>query len=235
MSKKKAFLFIIISTTISSFFLLYVLWKRLNPILARYVNVEAKRFASNIINSSVNDIISDGLDEDLFKLSKTNGKIEILDYNVKAVNKLLSKINNSIHSKLTNLEDGYIKDLAISDNFKMEKITKKGIVCKVPMGSLQKNSLFINVGPSIPIRMSFIGQVESNLNTSIREYGINYLAIEVNVHVTVEEQIIMPATSRKETLSIEAPLTVKIIQGEIPDFYMSPIEKNSGINTLPIE
>ena len=45
----------------------------------------------------------------------------------------------------------------------------------------------------------------------------------------------MPATSRKETLSIEAPLTVKIIQGEIPDFYMSPIEKNSGINTLPIE
>lgn len=105
----------------------------------------------------------------------------------------------------------------------------------MPMGSLQKNSLFINVGPSIPIRMSFIGQVESNLNTSIREYGINYLAIEVNVHVTVEEQIIMPATSRKETLSIEAPLTVKIIQGEIPDFYMSPIEKNSGINTLPID
>ena len=67
MSKKKAFLFIIISTTISSFFLLSVLGKRLNPILARYVNVEAKRFASNIINSSVNDIISDGLDEDLFK------------------------------------------------------------------------------------------------------------------------------------------------------------------------
>ena len=218
MNKIKIFFFILISTAIISVFLLSILGKRLSPILARYVNVEAKRFASNIINTSVNDTIEEKITDDLFNLSKTeDGKIEILDYNTKKVNSILSSINTKIQKKLLNLEDGQIANMPISSGFKVEKILKNGIVCKVPMGSLRKNSLFVNVGPSIPIKMVFIGQVESSLNTKIREYGINYLVVEINVNVVVEEQIIMPAMSKRETLNLEAPLTLKIIQGEIPN------------------
>lgn len=233
MNKSKTLILIILLTTIFSLFLLSVLGKRLSPILARYVNVEAKRFASNIINSTVNDILAEGISEDLFTLNRSENKVEILDYNTKQVNLLLSKINKNIHQKLTNLEDGNIRQMPISESFKMEKITKNGIVCRVPMGSLRKNSLFINVGPSIPIKMSFIGQVESSLKTTIKEYGINYLAIEISVHVSVEEQVVMPTMSKKENLNIEAPLTVKIIQGEIPSYYFSSLEKNSNLNTYP--
>ena len=236
MNKLKLLFLIVISTTVISVFLLSVLGKRLSPILARYVNVEAKRFASNIINTSVNDTLKEGITDDLFKLSKTSdGKIEMLDYNTKKVNALLSKINRKIQHLLANLEDGKIEDLPISSGFKMEKFSKNGVVCKVPMGSLRKTALFVNVGPSIPIKMAFIGQVESSLNTKISEYGINYLVVEINVHVTVEEQIIMPAMSKKEILVIEAPLTMKIIQGEIPSYYLSAIEKKSNISSLSIE
>ena len=45
----------------------------------------------------------------------------------------------------------------------------------------------------------------------------------------------MPAMSKKETLNLTAPLTLKIIQGEIPNYYFGTIEKNSNINTVPIE
>lgn len=236
MSRTKLLFIIILSTTIISVFLLSILGKRLSPILARYVNVEAKRFASNIINTSVNDIVEEGLTEDLFTLSKSeDGKIEMLDYNTKKVNHILSSINSKIQEKLLNLEDGKILNMPISSSFKMEKLTKNGIVCKVPMGSLRKNALFINIGPQIPIRMAFIGQVESSLNTKVKEYGINYLVVEINVNVVVEEQIIMPAMSKKETLKITAPLTLKIIQGEIPNYYFGTIEKNSSISSLPIE
>lgn len=236
MSRTKLLFIIILSTTIISVFLLSILGKRLSPILARYVNVEAKRFASNIINTSVNDIVEEGLTEDLFTLSKSeDGKIEMLDYNTKKVNHILSSINSKIQEKLLNLEDGKILNMPISSSFKMEKLTKNGIVCKVPMGSLRKNALFVNIGPQIPIRMAFIGQVESSLNTKVKEYGINYLVVEINVNVVVEEQIIMPAMSKKETLKITAPLTLKIIQGEIPNYYFGTIEKNSSISSLPIE
>ena len=125
--------------------------------------------------------------------------------------------------------------MPISSGFKVEKILKNGIVCKVPIGSLRKNSLFVNVGPSIPIKMVFIGQVESSLNTKIREYGINYLVVEINVNVVVEEQIIMPAMSKRETLNLEAPLTLKIIQGEIPNYYFGSIEKKSNVNSIKLE
>lgn len=236
MNKIKILFFILISTTIISVFLLSILGKRLSPILARYVNVEAKRFASNIINTSVNDTIEEKITDDLFNLSKTEaGKIEILDYNTKKVNSILSSINTKIQKKLLNLEDGQIANMPISSGFKVEKILKNGIVCKVPMGSLRKNSLFVNVGPSIPIKMVFIGQVESSLNTKIREYGINYLVVEINVNVVVEEQIIMPAMSKRETLNLEAPLTLKIIQGEIPNYYFGSIEKKSNVNSIKLE
>lgn len=236
MNKIKILFFILISTTIISVFLLSILGKRLSPILARYVNVEAKRFASNIINTSVNDTIEEKITDDLFNLSKTeDGKIEILDYNTKKVNSILSSINTKIQKKLLNLEDGQIANMPISSGFKVEKILKNGIVCKVPMGSLRKNSLFVNVGPSIPIKMVFIGQVESSLNTKIREYGINYLVVEINVNVVVEEQIIMPAMSKRKTLNLEAPLTLKIIQGEIPNYYFGSIEKKSNVNSIKLE
>lgn len=236
MNKIKILFFILISTTIISVFLLSILGKRLSPILARYVNVEAKRFASNIINTSVNDTIEEKITDDLFNLSKKeDGKIEILDYNTKKVNSILSSINTKIQKKLLNLEDGQIANMPISSGFKVEKILKNGIVCKVPMGSLRKNSLFVNVGPSIPIKMVFIGQVESSLNTKIREYGINYLVVEINVNVVVEEQIIMPAMSKRETLNLEAPLTLKIIQGEIPNYYFGSIEKKSNVNSIKLE
>ena len=236
MNKIKILFFILISTTIISVFLLSILGKRLSPILARYVNVEAKRFASNIINTSVNDTIEEKITDDLFNLSKTeDGKIEILDYNTKKVNSILSSINTKIQKKLLNLEDGQIANMPISSGFKVEKILKNGIVCKVPIGSLRKNSLFVNVGPSIPIKMVFIGQVESSLNTKIREYGINYLVVEINVNVVVEEQIIMPAMSKRKTLNLEAPLTLKIIQGEIPNYYFGSIEKKSNVNSIKLE
>lgn len=235
MNKLKILTIIVLLSIAFSFFLLRELGNAAAPVLARYVNVEAKRFVSNIVNSSVNDIVEQELTEDLFNVSINNGKVEILDYNTKKVNQLLSKINKSIHNKLTNLEDGKIEDLEISSGFKLEKKSKNGIVCKIPLGSLRKNSIFVNVGPTIPIRMSFIGQVESNLNTKIKDYGINYLVVEINVQVNIEEQIIMPAMSKKEKLTITAPITMKIIQGEIPNYYISSLEKNSNINTTPIE
>ncbi len=235
MNKLKILAIIVLLSIAFSFFLLRELGNTAAPILARYVNVEAKRFVSNIVNSSVNDIVEEELTEDLFNVSINNGKVEILDYNTKKVNQLLSKINKSIHNKLTNLEEGIIDDLEISSGFKLEKNSKNGIVCKIPLGSLRKNSIFVNVGPTIPIRMSFIGQVESNLNTKIKDYGINYLVVEINVQVNIEEQIIMPAMSKKEKLTITAPITMKIIQGEIPNYYISSLEKNSNINTTPIE
>ncbi len=226
---KKIFTSIIISTIISFFLLLY-LGRKINPTLYKYSNIESKRFVSNIVNSTINDIISKEYDGELFTINKnSNDEIEILDYDTKKVNKLLSKITKSIKEKLTNLEDGNIKDLELSSNFKIVDLDKNGVLCEIPIGALYKNVLFNNIGPTIPIKLSFIGGVESTINTKISNYGINNLMLEINVKVVVEEQITMPKLSKKSHVEFLAPLTIKIIEGKIPNYYINGIESASNI------
>ena len=238
MSSFKKILLVFISSLISSFFLLEILGNKLSPIVYRYVNVEAKRFASNIVNHAVNDVLEKELEKDLFEITKNrNGEIEVLDYNTKKVNAILREIITIIQQRLLDLENGDAKNLNISQNFKQGRFIniKNGILCEIPMGSLRGNTLLINYGPQIPIRMSFIGQVQANLNTKITNYGINNLVIEVTVHVEVEEQVTMPAMSKSSTIKIDSPLTIKIVQGVVPEYYSNGIDKNSNEYSIPLQ
>ena len=202
-----------------------------------YINAETKRFTSNVISSVINDTISDGIEDELFTTQKnSNDEIETLDYNTKKVNEILSSITNKIQKRLTNLEEGDLKNLKISDNFRLKNKNslKNGILCKVPMGSLRGNTLLVNLGPNIPLKIAFIGQVQSNLNTKITNYGINNLVLQVDVQVEIEQYITMPIMSKKSTLRISAPLTIKIIQGIVPNYYLNGLEKNSNAISTPI-
>lgn len=238
MNKLKLTILLLLANIVFSFFMLELIGRKLNPILARYVNIEANRFANNIVNSTVNEIIIENYEKDLFVITKdSSGEIEMLDYNTQKVNELLLKITNNIQSKLTKLEEGKVEDLAISNNFKLKNVKsiKDGVLCEVPIGALRGNSLFSNVGPNIPIKLSFIGQVQSNLETTITSYGINNIVIETNVVVEVEEQITMPTTSKKSIIKVTAPLTIKIIKGVVPNYYASGIQTRSDLISIPIE
>lgn len=238
MNKIKCLFWLTMLSVGLSFFLLQVIGQRLTPILSRYVNIEANRFANNIVNSIVNEIIIDNYEENLFEISQNaSGEIEMLDYNTKKVNKLLLEINEVVQQKLINLEEGKIEELEISNNFKLTNLkkTKNGVLCEIPLGTLKGNTLFANIGPNIPIRLSFIGQVQSNLETKITSYGINNIVIETNVIVEVEERITMPTTSENSVVIIKAPLTVKIIKGTVPNYYTGVYEKKSNTISLPLE
>ena len=75
---------------IISFFCVSLLGKKVNPILLNYLNLEVERVTANVIDSSVNDVLAQGLDDELFIISKNNkNEIEMIDYNTQKVNLLL--------------------------------------------------------------------------------------------------------------------------------------------------
>lgn len=232
MNKKQQFLIIVIFTFISSFFLLEITGKRLNKQLYKYVNAESKRLASNVVNYSINEVMEKNLENDLFTITKNKqNEVEMLDYNTKEVNRILKVINKSIQENLLKLEEGNIQDFIIAETFKHGEFKNKkyGIICEVPLGTIKKNALFSNFGPNIPIRMSFLGSVRSNINTKITPYGFNSLVVEVTIHIEIEERITMPTSSKVSTLEIDVPLTLKVIQGIIPEYYYTKgLEKNSA-------
>ena len=102
-----------------------------------------------------------------------------------------------------------------------------GIVCEVPLGALTGNGFVANLGPVIPLRMSFLGQVSSHLKTKVTSYGINNLLLEVYVEVEIKGKISLPKSSDIVAIKVEAPLSIKVISGVVPNYYGGIIDKNS--------
>lgn len=221
---------------LASFFCLRVAAAKVNPILTKYVNLEVERITSNVVDASVNEILTNGLDQELFVISKNRyDEVEMIDYDTKKVNLLLKEINQTIRNKLVQLEEGNIDQFLISSSLKGQKFTKVegGVVCELPLAALTGNGFFTNLGPSIPLKMSFLGQVKSSLKTKVTDYGINNLYLELSVHVEIRERVTFPKVSQDKVVKIDAPLSIKIIQGVVPEYYGGIIDRNSQSFSFP--
>lgn len=232
MNKIRTIILSIVFSMIISFFLLGFLGKKINVQLYNYVNSESKRLVSNVVNYSVNKVIEENIEDDLFEITKNKrGEIELLDYNTKEVNKLLKIVNQRIQNELLKLEEGKIKEFAIAQTFKNGRFkdVDQGIICEVPLGITKNNIFFSNFGPYIPIKMSFLGSVSSHINTKISSYGFNSLVLEVTMIIEIEEKITMPISSKITKVVVKSPITLKVIQGIIPEYYYTKgLEKSSN-------
>lgn len=239
MTNLKKIIILFLVALITSFFLIENLGKKLSKQLNNYVNIESKRLITNIITYSINEILEESLTENLFIVKKNNqNEIEQIDYNTKEVNRILKVLNQTIQSKFIKLEEGNIEEFIISGTFKKGNLqkTKNGIICEIPIGSLRNNPFYSNFGPIIPVRLSFFGSINSKLDTKITTYGFNSLVVEIFVNVEIEERISMPMSSKVNKVNITAPLSLKIIQGIIPEYYYTKgIEKGGFENTTQIE
>lgn len=196
--------------------------KRINEILDSYVNIEIERLTTNIVNLTVNEIMSEMKYNNFLFFSKdAENKLENISYNTELINTFTDKVALKVYDELLNLEIGDIDGLEVADKFKKGKFKniENGLICDVSLGSIKNSTLFANIGPTIPIKLTFIGQVSTNLDVKVREYGINNLMVEVYLIVNVKEQASMPLTSKKKEIVVRVPLSIEIIKGEIPKYY----------------
>jgi len=224
----KLLIWVLILVVITTFFLLKIVSKKMNPIILRYATIEAKRFTTALINSAVDKNIINEIDNNLFTITKNKeGEIQLIDFNGKEVNRLLNLISEKIEKNLLKMEEGNVEELNVSKALKgynFEKL-KKGIVCEIPAGVLLGNSLFSNLGPTIPIKLSFLGQVIVHLKTAY---------LELYDHIEVTERITMPMTTEEQKVKIDIPLTMKILQGKVPNYFQSGLSQNSSLLTFQL-
>ena len=92
-------------------------------------------------------------------------------------------------------------------------------MCDISFSSLRNSTLFANIGPSIPIKLVFLGQVSTEIQTDIKDYGINNMMVSLYLVVLVKEQISMPISSMKKNVSVKVPISIDIVRGDIPSYY----------------
>ena len=148
----------------------------------------------------------------------------------------LNVIDISKLPEILKLENGEDANLPVGNSIKgtMFKNIRSGIVCEIKGGSLFGETLLANTGPSIPIRLSFIGEVLTSIRTNIKSYGLNNAYLEVDVEVKITERITMPISTKDVTIKKNIPIAMKVIQGRVPSYYNENIERLSESYSLPL-
>lgn len=232
--KSKTFPFFIGSIFFSFVLAIVIIFKagkNLEKSITDYATIETKRVATAILNDVIRNC--NFSEENLYEIVKNNTQeIELINYNSKEVNNILSKINKKITKKLLELERGETQNISLSDGLKGKSYTylKNGVVCDIPVGSLTGNSLLINTTMTIPLRFSFVGSVKSNLDVKVTSYGLNNALVELSIIAEITEQITLPHTSKEVKVSSSIPIVTELIQGKIPYYYQGGLEKNSNLS-----
>ncbi len=203
--------------------------KRSIPVLMEYATSEIKNASIGIINSTISNEL-EKFDNSLINITKNNqNDIQMIDFNSKVVNNILTNLTKEILTELKEIEHGK-KKLSFS-NFYISNES----VYEIPLGRTSNNVFIANLGPKIPIKINVIGDVYSNIKTNIKEYGINNALVEIIVKVTVTERVLMPFVSKEIKISVDVPVSIQLIQGNIPKYYGSGISRNSNILSIPVE
>lgn len=209
----------------------FIFNKELLPILSNYALVETKNISTKIINEAVTKKIAK--EEYLNDLVETtlnkNGEIVSVDFNPVYVNKALSTITNEVQNNIKKIEEGNV-------DFDSEIIKNNNdLIFEIPFGIVFRMPILADLGPKLPLKTKIIGNVISNINTKITNYGINNAMLEIYIEVEVSEQILLPFISKKTTVKENIPVAMKVIQGTVPKYYGGSMNNNSSMFSIPIE
>ncbi len=240
LSKMHTFLFsiiILIALTVSS---LYFVGNRIWPVIIRYATSDAENVVTEVVNQVLQKEIIDLLNMDnLFVINKdTDGIITMIDFNPQTINEILQKANEVIQAHLIAIENGdvtFLKQSNITLDSELVQKIREGRIALIPMGVALDNVLFANLGPKVPVQIHFMGNVASNITSKVENYGINNALLSSSIHMEINAQIILPLASSPIDISVEIPLSLKMIQGKVPNYYQNGYHSNSSLFAIPFE
>lgn len=239
LKKKKTIeskLIIIILIIVGIYFSLKIISNKITPILLNYGELETRRIANIIVSKAVDEEILGIIDDNFFLITRENDEIKSIDFDPIKLNTFLTKIIDKVQTNLKLLESGEIDKLDLDNEllvyYDKEKL-KEGVFYEIPMGVIFNNALLSNLGPKIPVRFTLMGEVISNLETKITNYGINNALIETSINLKLTEKVLLPISSKSIEVEYNIPLSVKMIQGNIPEYYFNGLESKSIV--VPVE
>ena len=228
---KNVYVLIFMLVFASTFIFLIILNKKAMPAIMNYASVQTKRVGIEVLRSTgtkeVNKLLNDS---NLFITNKNeSGEIETIDFNTGVINEALIIVSKNVRKRLKEVEEGKnLPDELYYDV--MDKIMRKGIIYEIPSGVVFNNAFLSNVGPKVPVKIKYSGNVGLDVKTRVKKYGINSALVEVYIYVEVTQRTILPFQSKDIKLTSEIPVVMKVIKGNAP-YYLSG---TNGSYNLPI-
>lgn len=88
-------------------------------------------------------------------------------------------------------------------------------------GSFTGFKLFAGKGPGVPIKISLVGNVETDLRSEFISQGINQTLHRVYLQVECEVNVLTPYDSISEKISNQVLIVENVIVGKVPNIFWS--------------
>ncbi|MGG4264613.1 sporulation protein YunB [Peribacillus simplex] len=213
---RKVFLYSFILFIISSIMTFWYVDKSIEPVIMNVAELEIKRIATETIHESVDENISK-IDMNKIITQNEGGKDSSSSYsfNPAIYSELRANIIKDIQNKLGIDQGNPFK----KGSSKINDEQYKSVVYYIPLGVVTGNNILSNYGPEIPVKMSVIGNVESDLKTKLTNAGINNVYYELIVDFDVNIQIVIPSFTKETKVSQEVTVGSLLIEGDVPSYY----------------
>lgn len=216
--KEDKIILIIAIILILTYILIKLFTEKSKTILLEYAKNKSIELSSIIINESIKESILDKKINEMLEIIKNeNNEIIGVNFNNTQTNKILYDINYSMLNSIKMIENGDSK--ITKDKLKNNFLDNKNMIFQVPFNVVNEKPILIGIGPRIPFKIEILGSSTNNILTNVKEYGINNSLVELLLETEINIQIILPFTSEKTTINKKIPISTKIIQGKIPEYY----------------
>lgn len=187
------------------------------PLIINYSEMEANKLATLIINTVIIEENLDNKIENLYTLENKN-----INYDTNKLNEILTRLTLKIQNCFGAIENNEIDEIGyqILEKYNYNNL-KKGNILNIPLGYLTGSPFLANYGPKIPIKINLIGDVRTDIKTELKNYGLNNTLLKIYIYIEVVTQSTIPLVSNIQTTVVEYPIILKVIQGEVPDYYLN--------------
>lgn len=172
--------------------------------------------AKQMMVSSINEVVLKELEEKQYRYDDFvnmqrdgEGNIRTISLNMVNVNTLKSNISLTIQQELGN----------------SQKQTG------VPIGTLLGADLLRGHGPSIPLKVSVLGNTTVTLESAFDSAGINQTRHQIYLVITTGVYSYLTGVSSTTDVTTSIPVAETVIVGEVPQMYAN-LSQNSGMEQL---
>lgn len=186
-----------------------------------------------LTNYRVKDLYPQVELESAIRITK-NSKDEIIsvDFDLENVYKALSILTEYLQKSV---EDENIRKEILKYYNEDLSSDLNSIILTIPFGIVGNGIYLANLGPRIPVKISYMGHVASNVRIKLEDYGINNVLISIYIDCFITNEFIIPSLEKEISHEYNILVASKIIQGIVPSYYGGVMEAKSNILNIPIQ
>lgn len=191
---------LVLAVLITAILTVCYLVKTIGPTFNQLCLNEAKSVATQIVHETIDEVMEKYGYNDLVTLVKDKeGKIVSMQANIAIINKIISQISLKIQDKIDNTPN---RDIYIR------------------LGSFTGIKLLSGRGPKVPIRISSIGNINTELMSEFTSTGINQSIHRIFTNITCKIEVLTPFNTISNEIEEKIILAENVIIGNIPENYL---------------